>query len=70
MASKSVVAVGVKIGRGARVSELGGNADFGVEIGWHVRPAGSTDYSTLCGIDADDPTLGTHGAVEASPGKR
>jgi len=30
---------------------------------WHAVNIGPTDHNTLCGIDADDPTIGHNGTV-------
>lgn len=32
------------------------------KVEWHAPPAGGTDFDTLCGIDANDPSIG-HGGV-------
>lgn len=46
----------------------------GVMIGgkptWHAAPAGSGNFDTLCRIDADDPTLGHEGLIEAKRGQK
>lgn len=41
----------------------------GGEVEWHA--AGVVhDYDTLCGLDANDPSEGMHGTVEAPRGQR
>jgi len=70
MPTKRAVAVGIKIGRGALASELGGGHDFETTVEWHAAPAGGGDYDTLCGVDANDPTMGHHGIVEAKSGQK
>ena len=39
---------------------------------WHVvgGNAGGPDYDTLCGLDANDPTLGLMGTVEPKRGQK
>lgn len=41
----------------------------GDEIEWHA-PGVVQDYDSLCGIDANDPSEGMHGTVEAPRGQK
>jgi hypothetical protein len=40
------------------------------ESTWHAPHAGPGDYNTLCGIDADDPSIGHQGVIETPPGQK
>lgn len=37
---------------------------------WHLMGGANTDHETLCGIDADDPGVGTFGAVNPKKGQK
>lgn len=39
------------------------------DVSWHA-PGVFQDYSTLCGIDADDPTIGHGGIVPSCSGQK
>lgn len=39
-------------------------------VEWHAIGAGGNDYNTLCGIDADDPSIGHNGVVKAKRGQK
>ena len=41
-----------------------------VRIEWHAPGAGVTDHHTLCGMDADDPTIGLFGFVQPKRGQK
>lgn len=71
MAPTRTVAVGVMIGRGASIAELGeGAGHFDSDVEWHAPGVGGADYATLCGLDGNDPTNGQHGLVDAPPGQK
>lgn len=39
------------------------------KVEWHISNAGGiSDYHTLCGIDADDPSIGHFGCLEYKKG--
>ncbi len=40
------------------------------EITFHAPDASGADYDTLCGIDANDPTIGHGGRVAAPKGQK
>ena len=45
--------------------------NIGNEIEWHaVNGVAGADYTTLCGIDADDPGIGHYGTVDPPPGQK
>ena len=44
-------------------------ADDGA-IEWHIVGLASTDYSTACGIDGNDPVVNQFGLVDAPRGAR
>lgn len=68
---RRTIAIGIRIGRGANASERDNHfTEFDTKIEWHARPAGNTDYATLCGIDGFDPELGQHGTVEPKVGQK
>lgn len=46
---------------------IGVETDDGTE--WHA-PGVVSDYDTLCGTDAGDPTIGHHGLVTAKRGQK
>lgn len=70
MASKRIIAVGVRTGKEIMFREMEADEASMLDIEWHAHPAGSGDYSTLCGIDSDDPSIGHHGTVAAKPGQK
>ena len=71
MATKRAVAIGVRIGKGSLMSERENSTDeANAQTEWHARPAGSSDYMTLCGIDGDDPEIGQYGTVEPKAGQK
>jgi hypothetical protein len=39
-------------------------------VEWHAPGVAGPDYDTLCGIDANDPTIGHHGLVPAKRGQK
>jgi hypothetical protein len=41
----------------------------GGEVEWHAAGV-VQDYDTLCGVDANDPSEGMHGTVEAPRGQK
>lgn len=40
------------------------------ETEWHARGVGPSDYDTLCGTDANDPTLGHQGTLQPRRGQK
>lgn len=40
------------------------------ETSWHAANSGPTDYDTLCGLDANDPTIGHTGLVKWQRGQK
>lgn len=47
---------------------IGVRMDFD-DIEWHA-PGVVSDYDTLCGVDANDPSIGHYGTVPAPRGQR
>lgn len=47
---------------------VGVNMGFG-SVEWHA-PGVVSDYTTMCGLDANDSSVGTHGTVEPGRGQK
>lgn len=71
MAARRTVTVGIRVSKRRSPYEKLSDEDLSsMQVEWHAPSAGGADYSTLCGMESDDPSIGMFGRVSGKPGQK
>ncbi|MDR9836981.1 MULTISPECIES: hypothetical protein [Herbaspirillum] len=71
MAARRIVTVGIRVSKRRSPYEKLSDEDLSsMSVEWHAPSAGEGDYSTLCGMESDDPSIGLFGRVPGKPGQK